>query len=452
MQNSSYKILIVDDEAVQRETLCKILNLSGFNTTTAASAEDCIQQLKLNTADLVVTDLRMPGQSGIQLAKSIETEFPETKVIVLTAFADVDSAIESMRIGVIDYFMKPVDVDQLIIKINTIQANTASVCKTPALRRVLNYHDVQNDLIGSSEKIRDIKLLITQVADSRGTVLISGESGSGKEVVARRLHILSSRSRKEFVAVNCSAIPETLLESELFGYKKGAFTGANTDKEGLFTKANGGTIFLDEIGEIPLSLQVKLLRAIQEREVYPLGSTKPVVLDIRIITATNKDLKSLCENGSFRHDLYYRLNVIEIKVPSLRERPEDIGEIARSLLSRLVKEMDSGPKNLSNRALRIISAHDWPGNVRELANALERAIIVTGKSELIDLQDLPPALTSSQPQDLSDHSLDSAIKRFSKHHIVETMKFCEGDKKKTAELLDVGLSSLYRKLDELEIQ
>lgn len=407
------------------------------------------------TIDLVITDLRMPGMSGVQLADYLTSRHPQTKLIVVTAFADVDSVIAAMRLGVVDYITKPVNVEHLLEKIRVIQTTHKPGVDAPQYRRTLRLHELKHQMVGSSPQIAAIRQVIGQVAESRSTVLITGESGSGKELVARQLHVQSIRAKKEFVALNCGAIPEALLESELFGYRKGAFTGAHTEKEGLLIKANGGTLFLDEIGELPSQLQVKLLRVLQERELYPLGATRPVKFDTRIVAATNKDLYHLSETGQFRKDLYYRLNVIEIKVPALRERPGDIAEIACLLIGRICAETNCPEKFLSTSALKMIENYGWPGNVRELANAIERSIIISGTRTEIMPQDLPAQIQALDPGAIGGShvmDLDSAVKLFSRRHIEETLKVHGGDKRKTAAALGVGLSSLYRKLDELEIR
>lgn len=431
--------------------------MSGFATVTAGSAEECCQILAAGGIDLVVTDLRMTGMSGVQLAEYVSSRYPATNMIVVTAFADVDSVIASMRLGVLDYITKPVHVPNLLEKVRQLQAQRRGPADTVEIRRNLRLHELKRELIGKSPQIELVRQVITQVADSRSTVLITGESGSGKELVARQLHARSSRSSRDFVAINCGAIPEALLESELFGYRKGAFTGAHVEKEGLLIRANGGTLFLDEIGELPTQLQVKLLRVLQEREIYPLGSTKPVRFDARIIAATNQDLMQMCEAGHFRRDLYYRLNVVEIKVPSLRERPGDIADIAGLLVARIGGETDCAGKKLAPCALRAIENYSWPGNVRELANAIERAMVVSGACNEILARDLPEqvsrvngAVSGSLPAESMD--LESAVKVFSRRHIEETLRLHEGDKKRAAAALGVGLSSLYRKLEELEIR
>jgi DNA-binding NtrC family response regulator len=431
--------------------------MSGFATVTAGSAEECCEILTAGGIDLVVTDLRMSGMSGVQLAEYVSTRYPSTNVIVVTAFADVDSVIASMRLGVLDYITKPVNVPNLLEKVRQLQAQTRGPADAVQVRRNLRLHELKRELIGKSPQIEFVRQVITQVADSRSTVLITGESGSGKELVARQLHARSSRSPREFVAINCGAIPESLLESELFGYRKGAFTGAHVEKEGLLIRANGGTLFLDEIGELPTQLQVKLLRVLQEREIYPLGSTRPVRFDARIIAATNQDLVQMCEAGQFRRDLYYRLNVVEIKVPSLRERPGDIAEIAGLLVARIGGETGCAGKILAPCALKAIENYGWPGNVRELANAIERAMVVSGPRSEILARDLPEQVSrlnggviAHLPVESMD--LESAVKVFSRRHIEEALRLHEGDKKRAAAALGVGLSSLYRKLEELEIR
>jgi len=446
-----FSILVVDDEQTQRETLAEILREKGFQVALASSAPEALEQISQQLFNVILTDFRMPGGSGLDVVRSAAQFCPETACIVMTAYADVNSVIEAMRLGAIDYLLKPVNVDALLRRLNVLQDRHDLQREVQFLRTQINRTQLSNSLVGESVAMTQVRNLIRQVAEAQGTVLITGESGTGKEVAARQLHQDSPRSQRRFVAVNCGAIPENLLESELFGYKKGAFTGATGDKDGLLTLAHEGTMFLDEIGELPKNLQVKLLRALQEREVMPVGGTKPIKIDVRIIAATNRNLEDDVESGVFRKDLYYRINVIEIKMPALRERREDIPVLAQIFLQRVAKQQGRAAKQLTNETIRQLMLYSWPGNVRELENVIERAFILSRDSEWIEVSALPVGIQSLGGDGSDSLTLENAINGFSRQHIGKILDACGGDKKEAARTLGVGLSSLYRKMEELGI-
>jgi DNA-binding NtrC family response regulator len=378
---------------------------------------------------------------------------PQTMFILMTGYASLDSAIEAFRGGVQDYILKPVVLEDVLQKVKRLLESKSLAWEVELLRRQVNYNSEATGLVGASRSIREILALVAKIAPTGSNVLITGESGVGKEVVARTIHLQSPRKDRVFLPVNCSAIPETLLESQLFGYVKGAFTGAVGSQEGLFQRAQGGTIFLDEIGEMPLSLQPKILRAIEDKEVLPIGSTHPSKLNVRIIAATNRELQSEVGEGRFREDLFYRFNVINIRVPPLRERREDIPLLADHLIRRHNAEMKKTYKGVSNTALKLLMALPWKGNVRELDNVLELAMIL-GDGEWITRADLPQA-GAGQDENNNSESLNNlriAVHSYEKSHIENVLKETAGDKTRAAQLLGVSRSSLYRKMDSLGIR
>lgn len=446
-----YPILVVDDEKNQRETLAHILSDQGYEVTTAAGVPEAKALLKDKAFDLVLTDFKMPGGSGVDVATEALQLNPKTSVMIMTAYADVESVIAAMRAGVADYLLKPLNVDSLLKKIEMLKENRELKNEIGILRAQINRPTNENRLIGNSPSILEVRQLINQVGQTKGTVLITGESGTGKEVAARLIHNSSAQRDKKFVAINCGAIPENLLESELFGHKKGSFTGAVSDKEGLFVAAHGGSVFLDEIGDMPKSLQVKILRALQEREVVPVGGTQPIKVDVRVITATNRDLKADVDSGAFRQDLFYRINVVEIKMPPLRDRLEDIPELSRGIIKKYSLELGKHIKGISHEAMQRLMKYTWPGNVRELENVIERAMILNSTSDIIEVSDLPSGFQNLGQGEETGANLEDAIKRFSRQHIVNVLESSGGDKKQAAKDLGLGLSSLYRKLEELGI-
>ncbi|MCX6111437.1 MAG: sigma-54 dependent transcriptional regulator [Proteobacteria bacterium] len=449
-------VLVVDDEKVQRETLASILTDEGYQVLTAGDVPAATQILRDASCDIVLTDFRMPGGTGLDIARNARELCPESVSLIMTAYADVQGVIEAMRMGVLDYLLKPLNVDSLLARLAIIRDRRDLQLEVNFLRSEMNRNVDRGTLLGHSQAMLDIHKVIEQVAATRGTVLITGESGTGKEVVARTIHRMSAQAANKFVAINCGALPENLLESELFGHKKGAFTGAIADKAGLFAVANEGTLFLDEIGDMPKNLQVKLLRALQEREITPVGDTKPIKVNLRVVAATNRDLAADIAQNTFRQDLFYRLNVVELKMPPLRERPDDIAMLARHFIEKYTKELGKPMRPLSNEACRTLVRYSWPGNVRELENIIERAIILSKSPDRIDVEDLPASLhqmplLSAAPSTSIPVKLDEAVRQFSRDHILNLLTTVDGDKKEAAKALGMSLSSLYRKLEELEI-
>jgi DNA-binding NtrC family response regulator len=380
-------VLVVDDEANIRRILQVAFEKAGWHVRVAEDAEHAERMLEDAPADCLLTDVTMPGKTGYQLQRECRERYPAMPVVIMTAFGTIPQAVQAIRDGAFEFVTKPFDLDQLrkVVK--------AALESTPEPRTVRSSVEPSTTFIAESQSMKEVLETVRQVADSRATVLVTGESGTGKEVVSKLLHELSPRSKGPFVAVSCAALPETLLESELFGYEKGAFTGATASKAGRFEGANGGTLLLDEIGEIPLATQVKLLRVLQEREFERLGATKPVKVDVRLVTATNRNLQHAVEEGTFRLDLLYRLQVVEIWLPSLRDRKEDILPLAHHFLARFAKENDRSLESIDGEASTILQNYAWPGNVRELENMMERAAVLAGKDErVLTARHLPPSL------------------------------------------------------------
>ncbi|MGE0824857.1 MAG: sigma-54-dependent transcriptional regulator [Candidatus Binatia bacterium] len=445
-------VLIADDEALARQSLTDLLREDGYQVYEAADGNAALQLIEEIDVDLVISDLKMPGADGLQVLTKIRDSYPQTMVILMTAYASVDTVVDALRLGAQDYLLKPLLLDDVLNKVHRLMEYKEQAWEIQMLRREVARHVDFESLVGRSPAMKEIFALIAKVAPTNATVLITGESGVGKEVVARLLHSLSAQNDHVFLPVNCSAIPETLLESQLFGYVKGAFTGAVGNQEGLFQRARGGTMFLDEIGEMPVALQPKLLRAIEAREVLPVGATTPVKTDVRLLAATNRDLKKEVEAGRFREDLYYRLNVIELHLPPLRERREDIPPLVEYLIHRHNQELKKNYKGVDTTTMKLLMSMPWPGNVRELDNMLERAMIL-GNGEWITAGELPRGLEVDQVTlaSLTDN-LKDAVQAYEKSHIEHVLKKMDGDKKRAAEALGVSLSSLYRKLEDLEVE
>ncbi|GIK60710.1 MAG: sigma-54-dependent Fis family transcriptional regulator [Ignavibacteriota bacterium] len=447
------KILVVDDEDIIRESLSYILTKEKYEVTEAANGKVAFDMLKETSFDLVITDLEMPEMKGIELLDEIKKMNLQTSTIVITAYGSMETAIAALRGGASDYILKPVEFDELLIKVKKLFEMRDLHLENRILRKELQREYDYTNIIGKSPAIQQIFEMIKAVADTDSTVLISGNSGTGKELVAKALHYNSKRSNKPFIALNCGAISENLIESELFGHKKGAFTGAISDKEGFIKAAEAGTLFLDEISEMPPQLQVKLLRAIQEKEYTPVGTTVSLPVNVRFIASTNRNLQEYVVQGKFREDLFYRLNVVDIHLPSLKERDGDIPLLADHFLNKYRKQMNKNIKGISNDAMRALMNHEWKGEIRELENVIERAVIFCNE-DFIAMNHLPVQFQS--PSDHSDYSpsgsLDDSVKRFEKEIIIRALEANEFNKEKTAETLQVGLSTLYRKMKELDIQ
>lgn len=445
-------VMVADDEALARHSLAEALQEEGYLVCEAADGNAALQLLEEREIDVILSDLKMPGLDGLAILQKVRELYPQTMVLLMTAYASVETVIDALRLGAQDYLLKPLLLDDVMNKVRRLLEHKQQAWEVQLLRRELAQRLSPDGLIGNSPAMQEVLMLIAKVAPTNATVLISGESGVGKEVVARALHAQSAQKERVFLPVNCSAIPETLLESQLFGYVKGAFTGAMGNQEGLFQRARGGTMFLDEIGELPLTLQPKLLRAIEEKEVLPVGATVPVKTDIRLLAATNRDLKREVEEGRFREDLYYRLNVIQLTIPPLRERREDLPLLVDYLVRRHNRELNKSYKGVENAAMKMVLALPWKGNIRELDNVLERGMIL-GNGEWITLADLPrtEAQETVDVRLLGDN-LKEAVQAYEKNHVETILKKFTGDKKNAAEALGVSLSSLYRKLEELGVQ
>jgi DNA-binding NtrC family response regulator len=449
----SEKILVVDDEDIIRESLSYILNKEKYDVDEAANGKIAFEMLKDKSYDLVITDLEMPEMKGIELLEEIKKNNIQTNTIVITAYGSVDTAIAALRSGASDYILKPVEFDELLFKVKKLFEVRELHLENRILRKELQREYDYTNIIGKSPAITQIFEMIKAVSDTDSTVLISGNSGTGKELVAKALHYNSKRTNRPFIALNCGAISENLIESELFGHKKGAFTGAISDKEGFIKAAEAGTLFLDEISEMPPQLQVKLLRAIQEKEYTPVGTTVSLPVNVRFIASTNRNLQEQVAQGKFREDLYYRLNVIEIHLPSLKERESDIPLLADFFLDKYRKQMNKNILGISNDAMRALMNHEWKGEIRELENVMERAVIFCNEDFII-VKHLPMQFQSeTEPADFSPSgSLDESVRRFEKEIITRALESNDFNKEKTAETLQVGLSTLYRKMKELNIQ
>ena len=447
------RILVVDDEDIIRESLSFILKKEGYYVQEAENGRVAYDKILEESFDLVITDLEMPEMKGLELLQEIKKLNIQTSIIIITAFGSLDTAISALRNGASDYILKPVEFDELLIKVKRLFEVKDLVLENRILKKEIQRNFDFENIVGKSTAIQKIYDMIHTVAETDSTVLISGNSGTGKELVARALHFKSKRKNKPFIAVNCGAISENLIESELFGHKKGAFTGAITDKEGYMKAADGGTLFLDEISEMPPQLQVKLLRALQEKEYTPVGTTLSLPVNVRFIATTNRDLKEEVKAGRVREDLYYRLNVIDINLPSLKEREEDIPLLADHFLNKYRNDLKKNIKGIDSEAMRALINYEWRGEVRELENIIERAVIFC-KEEFITLKDLPQIFRpNSEVIDFTiSGSLEEATKKFEREIILKALAANEYNKEKAAEVLQVGLSTLYRKLKELDIK
>lgn len=443
------RILIADSDKFLMDSLSLTLSERGFITEIAADGEKAIDMVRRGNYDIMVIDVKLPKWNGIDVLEKVSEISPKTFSIVTTDCATTDTAISALRRGAVDYLVKPLDPEDLILRIEKIQKFQQLLLENQYLKKEIHTKFNQNNIIGKSTAMQEVFLLIEKVANSSSNILISGRSGTGKELVARAIHKNSSRANAPFIPINCSAIPDNLFESELFGFKKGSFTGAITDKDGVFKAANGGTLFLDEVGEIPVHIQVKLLRAIEMKEIKPIGSASLVRVDARILSATNKDLVREIEEGNFREDLYYRLNIVEIHLPSLEERKDDIPLLVDYFIRKYNRELKRKVLGVDNETMRAFTNYRWRGEVRELENVIERAVLLCD-GDYITLKDLPHNVFSKVSTQYPDE-LKAAVKNFEKQHILSILKRTNNDKSKCAEILGIGLSSLYRKIDELGI-
>jgi len=447
------RILVVDDEQIIRESLSFILKKEGYTVEEASNGINALAKHESNPFDIIITDIEMPEMKGVDLLKQIRQRTPQALVVIITAFGSVETAVLALREGAADYILKPINFDDLLYRVKKLCDYHALIVENSLLRQELQRTYDFDQIIGQSTPMKKIFEVIKRVSRSEGTVLITGKSGTGKEIVARAIHYNSQRREKRFMPINCGAIVDTLFESELFGHKKGSFTGATVDKEGLLRVAEGGTVFLDEVSEIPIQLQVKLLRALEQREITPVGMTEPIKIDVRIIAATNRDLRKEVENGKFRDDLYYRLNVVEIDLPSLKERPDDIPILAQHFLDTFKKQMSKPIQGFANEAMRALLQYQWKGEVRELENVVERAVIFCDE-DFVGLEHLPEYMRPAEdvPSISSGHgTLKDAIRNFEGQFIQQALSACGQNKEAAAKVLGVSLSSLYRKIEELQI-
>jgi DNA-binding NtrC family response regulator len=444
----SGRILVVDDEANARSALAELLRDEGLDVETAADAFKALGKVAAFAPHVVITDLKMPGMDGIELVKKLRTLEDPAAVIVMTAFGAVDSALEAMRSGAEEYLTKPLNFDELLVVVDKVLANQALRRETAQLRRRVRDRVAPGNMVGSSPPMQRVFEVVDQVAPSRATVLITGESGTGKELVANAIHQRSPRANGPFIKLHCAALAESLLESELFGHEKGSFTGAMARKDGRFSLADGGTLFLDEIGEISPSLQVKLLRFLQEHEFERVGGTQTIHVDVRVIAATNRDLREEVARGRFREDLFYRLNVVNIETPPLRDRKSDIPAIARFFLDRYAKENGKAIDLIAPHALDRLAAYDWPGNVRELENAVERAVVLASGNELEE-RHLPPSVRPVGPSGMPAIP-GATMAELERYAILETLKAAGGSTSKAAEILGISARTIQYRLHEYQ--
>jgi DNA-binding NtrC family response regulator len=440
-------ILVVDDEPNARTALAEILKGEGYAVETAGDGFKAIARMAEFAPDLVLTDLKMPGLDGVELMKKVKEQDPELPVVVMTAFGAVETAVSAMRAGAADYLQKPLNSDELLIVLERALERTKLRRETAELRSQLRERYSFENIVGSSPEMQQVFKSVAQVAPSRATVLISGDSGTGKELVAAAIHHRSPRAPGPFVRLHCAALAETLLESELFGHERGAFTGADRKREGRFEQANGGTLFLDEIGEISLATQVKLLRVLQEREFERVGGNQTIRVDVRVIAATNRDLKEMVAAGRFREDLYYRLNVINLTLPSLRQRASDIPALAIHFLKRYAEENGKNVSTISDAALALLANHSWPGNVRELENVIERAVVLA-ESDALEPQHLPPEFVAASRRGGAPQIPGATMDEIERYAIMKTLESAGGSTGRAAETLGISVRKIQYKLQE----
>ena len=445
-----FNILIIDDEKNIREGLGAALEMDGYTVFLAADGKQGLEILERGDTDLVITDLKMPEVSGEEILAKVTGETPGIPVIVLTGHGTIDSAVDAMRKGAYDFLTKPVNLDRLSLLVKRALERREISLQNSVYRKEIEGKTTFENMIGKSHEIQKVFDLVKKVAPSKASVLITGESGVGKEMIANALHNLSPRKDKPFIKVHCAALSDSLLESELFGHEKGAFTGAIAMKRGRFELAHEGTIFLDEIGEISQNVQVKLLRVIQERKFERVGGEETLDVDVRIIAATNRNLEEEIKKGNFREDLYYRLNVVNINVPPLRERKDDIPIMVNNFIRKFSKENNKNITTVDTKAKNALYSYDWPGNIRELRNCIEGAVVIAEGSTL-RLEDLPPAVRKSQENSSISIPAGTDMDTAEKIIIRETLLFCHGNKSKTAQVLGIGRKTLHRKLLEMNL-
>jgi DNA-binding NtrC family response regulator len=440
------RILLVEDEVNMSRTLAKNLERAGHTVEHAAHGEAALARLADASFDVVLTDLKMPVMDGMALMHAMHERRLSPAVVVLTGYGTIESAVEAMKLGAADYLIKDARPQEILLTIERVLRLDALQRENVRLRREVDRLHGFGELIGESAPMKAVYRLVGTVSENKSTVLVSGESGTGKELIARTIHERGPLAVGPFVAINCAGLSETLLDSQLFGHRRGAFTGALNDHDGVFRAAEGGTLFLDEVAEIPLALQAKFLRAVEQREVTPLGVSRPVPVDVRIVAATNRDLATEVHAGRFRTDLYYRLNVVHIELPALRDRPEDVPLLVEHFVQRFSHEYRVAPKRVAAEVMERLKTHPWPGNVRELQNAIERAFALS-VADTITLEDLPPALTGRAPSEpVADEvpTLDEAERRL----FAAALRKSGGNKNEAARLLGIDRQRLYRKIEK----
>ena len=447
-----YRILIVDDEESQRKQLAGFLNKQGFSVTTAASGPEALDRCHAQNFEIALIDLKMPGMDGVELLKELKRLSPEIQVIMMTAYGSVESAVEAMRLGAYDYINKPINLDELKLNINKALQSYHLLVENKYLKERLEEEFGDLQIIGDSKPIREVLSTVSRVAKATSTILVRGETGTGKELVARSIHALSDRSDRAFIPVSCAALAESLLESELFGHEKGAFTGAIKQREGRFELADGGTLFLDEVGDIPLETQVKILRVIESQEFERLGGKETLKVDVRIIAATNQDLEEKIKDKSFREDLYYRLNVISIFIPPLRDRKEDLLPLVDHFIKKANQKCGRAVEGITPEVKDLILNYSWPGNVRELENVIERGVVLS-RTDVIDKRDLPyfGLVTERSPEGAAG-SASLTIKDMEKEHILRVLKGNDWNLNRSADVLGIHRNTLRLKMKEYRIE
>jgi two-component system response regulator AtoC len=447
------RLLVVDDEQSIRRLCMTIGNSLGFACAEAESAEAALARLDTDPPDVVLTDLKLPNQTGVDLLRQIRALLPRTEIAIMTGHGSIESAVDAMKLGAYDYIEKPFRVEKMRLLLQRMAEKVHLVTENAFLRERVSTEENLDGIIGTSANIQDVLRMISRLKDTRTPVLISGESGTGKELAARAIHFRGSMAQTPFVAVDCGSLVPTLMESELFGYEKGAFTGATKSKSGLFQAANGGTIFLDEIGELPLEMQAKLLRVLQEKEVRPVGSNEKVNVDVRVIAATNRDLEAAYRQGTFRKDLYFRLNVVTVHLPALRDRRSDIPMLVHHFLDRYAP---GAHLQVMPGAMKSLLQYDWPGNVRELENCIARAVTL-GDHQVIDVADLPPTIRSESSETAGTTEQDAsslsttALAEMERMTILRVFEQANGDKSLAGKMLGISRATLYRKLKRYNI-
>ena len=447
----TFRILIVDDELPQLELIGGFLKKQGFEVVEAEGGEKGLEKFRLESFDLVLTDQKMPKMSGVELLKSIRALNPEAAVIVMTAFGSIETAVSAIKEGASDYLTKPLNLDELLHRIETVKERNRLLTENRDLREALQERSRIDGIIGESGHMQEVLSLVRRVAPSEATVLIRGESGTGKELIAQAIHYSSPRASRPLVRLNCAALPETLLESELFGHEKGAFTGAYATRKGRFEVANGGSLFLDEIGDLPLHLQAKLLRVLQEKEFERVGSSKPIPVDVRILAATHRDLEKLIQEDQFREDLYYRLNVVTVVLPPLRERRQDIPPLLDHLVKKFAEKNAKTIKGFTQEARDALLRYDYPGNVRELENIVERATVIT-RDEVIGRSDLPLTVQTSEKLDDRGTNITAVVEGLERKMIKEALSQSDGVQTRAADKLGITERALRYKLKKYGFQ